>query len=92
MGRNSLSQPKFNLESVQECGAEEAGHVQAKLNRNGWYLCCQLLPVIFMLYFFFLQDLLPFGKCIHHTPWQAIQKEQNVLDPRDEHVLSILCF
>lgn len=41
---------------------------------------------------FFLQDLLPFGKCIHHTPWQAIQKEQNVLDPRDEHVLSILCF
>lgn len=66
MGRKSLSQPKFNLESVQECGVEEVGHVQAKLNRNGWYLCCQLLPVIFMLYFFFFAESSAFWKM--HSP------------------------
>lgn len=79
---------------MQKCSVEEVGPAQAKLNRNDWYLCCQLLPVIFMLYifFFFRQDLLPFAKCIYHTPWQALQKEQNVLAPRDEHVLSILYF
>ncbi|KAI1243263.1 hypothetical protein IHE44_0000854 [Lamprotornis superbus] len=29
------------------------------------------------------QDLLRFAKCIYHTPWQALQKEQNVLAVAD---------
>lgn len=40
----------------------------------------------------FWQGLLPFGKCIYHTPWQVPQREQNVFASRDEHVLSTVCF
>lgn len=35
MGRKTPSQLEVNLESVEEYSVEEAGGVQAKLNRNG---------------------------------------------------------
>lgn len=35
MSRKTLSQLEDNLESVEEYGVEEAGCIQAKLNRNG---------------------------------------------------------
>lgn len=91
MSRKTLSQVEVNLESVEEYCVEEAGCVQAKLNRSGWYLFCQLLPVFVMLYFFW-QGLLPFGKCIYHTPWQVPQREEKVFASRHEHILATVCF